>query len=898
MRDPMPQSVRLEDYTPPQFLIDSIELDFNIEEESTTVRARLAMRRNVAARDASPSGSSAPCALAGEDLALVSATIDGRALASDEYSLDERKLSIHQVPDNFLLETVCRIEPRKNTQLSGMYASKDGFFTQCEAEGFRRITWYLDRPDVMSRFSVTLRADREKYPNLLSNGNLIESGIDAENSSRHWTRWVDPFVKPAYLFALVAAKLDVLEDTFVTHSGRSKRLAVYVEPGKLDQCGFAMQALKKAMKWDEDAFGLELDLDQYMIVAVGDFNMGAMENKGLNIFNTKFVLARPDTATDTDYMNIDRVVAHEYFHNWTGNRVTCRDWFQLSLKEGLTVFRDQEFGADMYSRPVQRIQEVRTLRGAQFPEDAGPMAHPVRPSSYVEISNFYTATVYEKGAAVVRMMHTLIGAGNFRKGMDLYFARHDGQAVTCDDFAQAMADASGTDLTQFRRWYSQAGTPVIEARGDYNEGARTFTLSLDQSCPPTQYELSQKDATPKQAYHIPFALGLISPRGAEMPLRLEGEAAAREGEANAASGHRVISVKYSSERFVFVNVAERPVPSLLRDFSAPVILRYDYSEADLAHLMAHDTDSFNRWEAGQRLAVGVLVRNIAAIKRGAMPSVPEALTRAFAKLLDESGDDPAFAAEALTLPSEIYLAEQMEVVDPEAILAARVYLRRALAHAMQEKLLAIYNESASSAPYSPDSKSAGRRALRNLALGYLMELERPDIRQLCVAQFERADNMTDAMAALTTLAQFNCPERAAALDAFIAKWRDEPLVVDKWLMVQSSSRLPGTLAEVKRLCEHPAFDIRNPNKVYALIRAFCANPARFHSANGYAFGAEKVIELDRLNPQVAARIARAFDRWKKFDAGRQTHARAALERIRDASGLSRDVGEIVQRALA
>jgi aminopeptidase N len=886
MRDPLPQSIRLEDYTPPPFLIDSVDLDFTIEEESTTVRSRLAVRRNAMA-----GSTQAPLTLNGEDLEFVSAAIDGRQLAADKYVLSPGKLTIATVPERFTLETVCRIEPRKNTQLSGMYASKDGFFTQCEAEGFRRITWFPDRPDVMSKYSVTLRADRDKYPNLLSNGNRVDGGIETDNSSRHWARWVDPFAKPSYLFALVAAKLDVLEDTFTTRSGKEKRLAVFVEPGKLDQCGFSMQALKKAMKWDEDVFGLELDLDQYMIVAVGDFNMGAMENKGLNIFNTKYVLARPDTATDTDYMNIDRVVAHEYFHNWTGNRVTCRDWFQLSLKEGLTVFRDQEFGADMYSRPVQRIQEVRGLRAAQFPEDAGPMAHPVRPNTYVEISNFYTATVYEKGAAVVRMIHTLIGAANFRKGMDLYFQRHDGQAVTCDDFAQAMADASGTDLTQFRRWYSQAGTPVVEAKGEYDAANKTFTLSLTQSCPPTQHELNLKDAPPKEAFHIPFALGLISPGGAEIPLQLEGEA-------NAAGGHRVLSLKNPSERWVFINVAEQPVPSLLRDFTAPVILRYDYSEADLAHLMANDTDSFNRWEAGQRLAVGVLLRNIAAIKRGSMPSVPGALTRAFAKLLDESGSDPAYAAEALTLPSETYLAEQMDVVDPEAILAARVHIRRALAHAMQEKLLAIYNESATNAPYSPDSKSAGKRALRNLALGYLMELERPEFRQLCVAQFERADNMTDAMAALSILAQYNCPERATALAAFIAKWKHEPLVVDKWLMVQSTSRLPTTLAEVKRLCEHEAFDIRNPNKVYALIRAFCANPARFHSAEGYAFGADKVIELDRLNPQVAARIARAFDRWKKFDANRQTHARAALERIRDASGLSRDVGEIVQRALA
>ncbi|OFZ96324.1 MAG: aminopeptidase N, partial [Betaproteobacteria bacterium RIFCSPLOWO2_02_FULL_62_17] len=800
MRDPVPQSIRLEDYAPPPFLIDSVDLDFAIAEAFTTVRARLAMRRNPAAHAAQT-----PLTLDGEDLVFESAAIDGRALAAGEYSLVAKKLIIPQVPESFVLETACRIEPRNNTQLSGMYASKDGFFTQCEAEGFRRITWFPDRPDVMSKYSVTLRADREKYPNLLSNGNLVDSGtetdggVETDGGTRHWARWEDPFPKPCYLFALVAARLDVLEDSFVTRSGVNKRLAVFVEPGKLDQCGHAMQALKKAMKWDEDVFGLELDLDQYMIVAVGDFNMGAMENKGLNIFNTKYVLARPDTATDTDYMNIDRVVAHEYFHNWTGNRVTCRDWFQLSLKEGLTVFRDQEFGADMYSRPVQRIQEVRALRAAQFPEDAGPMAHPVRPQSYIEISNFYTATVYEKGAAVVRMIHTLIGPENFRKGMDLYFARHDGQAVTCDEFAQAMADASGTDLTQFKRWYAQAGTPVIDARGAYDAAAKTYTLTLAQSCPPTQYELSQKDAPPKQVFHIPFALGLVGPDGADLPLQLEGEP-------SASAGRRVLSLRQKTEKFVFINVTAMPVPSLLRDFSAPVILRHPYGEADLAHLMAHDADSFNRWEAGQRLAVMVLLKNIAAIKRSSMPAVPGALLRAFGKLLDDSTRDPAFAAEALALPSETYLAEQMEVVDPEAILAARVHLRRALAHALREKLLAAFAAHAGSGPdsqprgqelaallpaagasfmrrrsYSPDSLSAGRRALRNLALGYLMELELPEIRRLCVEQFQRADNMTDAMGALSTLAQFDCPERAAALDAFYAKWKDEPLVVDKWL---------------------------------------------------------------------------------------------------------------------
>jgi aminopeptidase N len=912
VRDPAPTAILLKDYAPPAFLISTIDLDIALHDDHALVRAELAIRRNPAAHDPR-----APLVLDGDELALVSVALDGRRLEPAEYSVDAEHLTIKSVPDAFRLATEVRIEPQKNTKLMGLYASKDGFFTQSEAEGFRRITYFIDRPDVMARYTCTLRADRERCPHLLSNGNPVASGLEPprpapqgtppsqggeqttpaasqppllekEGTVRHWVRWEDPFPKPSYLFAVVAAKLDRLEDSFVTMSGKRARLEIYVEPGKLEEARFAMSALKRAMKWDEEVFGLELDLDHYMIVAVGDFNMGAMENKGLNIFNTKYVLARPDTATDLDYQNIDRVVAHEYFHNWTGNRVTCRDWFQLSLKEGLTVFRDQEFGADMYSRPVQRIREVRGLRLTQFPEDAGPMAHPVRPQSYIEVTNFYTATVYEKGAEVVRMIHTLLGKDGFRRGVDLYFQRHDGQAVTCDDFAQAMADASGVDLGQFKRWYDQAGTPVLEAAGAYDAGAKRYTLSFKQHCPPTPGQAT------KLPFHIPVALGLVGPDGRDVPLQLEGEA-------SPAGTTRVLSVKGASERFTFVNVPAAPVPSVLRDFSAPVILKHDYGDAALAHLMAHDSDPFNRWEAGQRLATGLLMQGVAAHRAGRTFEVPDAFVSAFARVLADAPRDPAFAAEALTLPSEIYLAEQMEVVDPDAIHAARNGLAAHLARSMRKELLAAYQAHAVHGAYSPDAASAGKRALRNLCLGYLMELADGEARAAAMAQFERADNMTDSMAALGVLANCDCPERPRALDAFYARWQGEPLVVDKWLRVQSTARLPGTLVEARRLLAHPAFSLKNPNKVYALVGGFAlANHVHFHAADGagYAFLADQVIALDRLNPQVAARMARAFDRWRKFDAGRQAHARAALERVRDTEGLSKDTTEVVTKALA
>jgi aminopeptidase N len=902
MRTETPNTIYLSDYTVPAWLVDTVDLQVAIQQDHTEVRATLACRRN-------PQGAGGALVLDGQGLALLSVSLDGTALDPARLALADDTLTLTgadagPLPDAFVLETVVRIEPDKNTRLTGLYRSSDGYFTQCESEGFRRITFFPDRPDVMARYSCTIEADRERFPQLLSNGNLAASGVCEHDPARHWARWEDPFPKPSYLFALVAAKLDMLEDHFVTRSGRSIRLAVYVEPGKLDQCGHAVAALKKAMRWDEDRFGLEMDLDDYMIVAVGDFNMGAMENKGLNIFNTKYVLARPDTATDADYQAIDRVVAHEYFHNWTGNRVTCRDWFQLSLKEGLTVFRDQEFGADTHSRAVTRIQEVRALRVGQFSEDAGPMAHPVRPASYAEINNFYTATVYNKGAEVVRMIHTLLGREGFRAGMDLYFQRHDGQAVTCEDFVAAMQDASGVDLGQFRRWYARAGTPRLKAEGAWDATARRYTLTLTQSLAATAYEQRLREAgmpIVEGPLHFPVAVGLVLPDGTDAPLRLAGESTSQGSTC-------VLSLSGTTQTFVFEDIAAAPVASLLRDFSAPVQLDFEQTDAELAHLMAHDADAFNRWEAGQRLATRVL---LAGIKAGGAGSgwIPADFVAACARVLDAGlTHDPALAAEALVLPAEQVLAEEMasrgEIIDPEAIHRARVTLRRHLASQLRERFEAVWRALAPSEPYAADGAQVGRRALRNLCLGYLAESDAAYLRDAVLprllAQFEAGGNMTDVIAALGTLANLDLPERESALAAFYARWQGEALVVDKWLQVQATSRLPGTVARVRDLMRHPAFDLKNPNKVYALVRSFCGgNPRHFHAADGsgYALAADVIIELQALNPQVASRLARSFDRWRQFDAVRQGHARTALERIRACEGLAKDVAEVVGNAL-
>lgn len=862
------KTIRLADYTPSPFLIDTVDLDFNLQKGRVLVTSKLAIRKN-------PAAINAPLVLDGEELTLRSICIDGIPLVENQYCVSESQLTLTGLPDVFCLETVSQINPDVNTQLSGLYLSENGYFTQCEAQGFRRITWFLDRPDVMSRYTVTLHADKTDFPQLLANGNPIASGC--EDGGQHWATWYDPHPKPCYLFALVAARLDVMRESYTTLSGRVVQLAIFVEQGKLDQCAHAMLALKKSMQWDEHTFGLECDLDHYMIVAVGDFNMGAMENKGLNIFNTKYVLARADIATDLDFEHIDRVVAHEYFHNWTGNRVTCRDWFQLSLKEGLTVFRDQEFGADVHNRSIARIREVRGLRAAQFPEDSGPMSHPVRPTSYIEINNFYTSTIYEKGAEVVRMIHTLIGQAAFRRGMDLYFLRHDGQAVTCDDFVAAMADASDFDFSQFMRWYDQSGTPQVHATGRYDASNKRYILNLSQSSAVSE----------QSPYHIPVSVGLIGPDGLDLSLK----------QAGVSTTTCILSLKSEKQEFIFEDIAFEPVPSLLRNFSAPVVLDFAYSDAALAHLLAHDSDPFNRWEAGQRLFSRAILAASASISAGSQPAWPDSITQAVKKVLADADTDSAFAAEALSLPSEATLAEQQDVVDPDALHEARNSLRHFLLAQLEVEFNSCYERLTSDEAYHFESQAAARRALRNLCLGYLCEANSEDSRKLAWHQFNTADNMTDLFASLSVLAQYDSVESKQALEKFYQQWQDEPLVVDKWLQVQATSRRPDTLTQVEKLTAHRAFDLHNPNKVYALLRAFGSNHVRFHSAAGYRFLAEQIAKLDAINPQVAARLTRCFDRWRRVDSGRQAHATAALKMLLNHGGLSSDVYEIVDRSL-
>lgn len=871
MRTETPTPIYLKDYTPPPFLVDTVTMDVDIRPEGTLVTTTQTCRRNPAAAPG------LPLVLDGEDLETLAVVLDGRLLAQQDYQLEGESLTLSGLPDQFTLETRVRIQPDQNTQLSGFYRSKNGYFTQCEAQGFRRITWFQDRPDVMARYTVTLHGDKATYPELLANGNPVTRG--EEDGGRHFATWEDPFKKPSYLFAMVAAHLEVLRDRYTTASGREVQLAVFVEPGKLDQCDHAMAALKKAMAWDEERFGLECDLDHYMIVAVGDFNMGAMENKGLNIFNTKYVLARPDVATDGDFENIDRVVTHEYCHNWTGDRVTCRDWFQLTLKEGLTVFRDQEFGFDRHNPTVARIREVRGLRAAQFPEDAGPMAHPIRPRVYEEINNFYTATVYEKGAEVIRMIQTLVGRDGFRKGLDLYFQRHDGQAVTCEDFVAAMADANGYDFAPFMTWYHQAGTPRLQARGQYDGAAQRYTLTLRQLPPEGG-----------QPYLMPVALGLVGPDGQDMDL-------------GGGATTRVLELSALEQSFVFEAIPAAPVPSLLRNFSAPVILEAEYSDAQLTHLLAHDSDPFNRWEAGQRLYGRLILDAVRHITQGVAPQWPESVAAAARAVLTAPDADPAFIAEALTLPTEATLAEAMGQVQPEALHAARNGLRRFLAENLESELLARYRALHDGKAYTIDSPAMARRALKNCCLAYLNELDDPRYGELAKAQFDGADNMTDQFAALAVLVNALAPAARAlgetALAQFRERWKDEALVMDKWLSVQATSRQPDVLERVRALTAHPAFDSANPNKIYALIRSFGANHRHFHAADGsgYRFIAAWICRLDPKNPQVASRLARCFDRWKKFDPAHQAHAQAALRDILTQAGLSADVREVVGKAL-
>ncbi len=889
-------TIRRVDYTPPVFRVETVDLVFDLDPACTRVHASLEVRSTI--------GAAATLALDGAGLTLVELRLDGALLAPGRYTLDDTTLTIPDCPPRARVELVTEISPERNTALEGLYVSAGNFFTQCEAQGFRRITFFPDRPDVMARYQVTLRAARAAFPVLLSNGNLVEQGeCGAERPGWHWARWEDPFPKPSYLFALVAGHFAVTEQRISTRSGRDALLQVWVKPGHEARSAHAMESLVRAIRWDEERFGLELDLERFMIVAVDDFNMGAMENKGLNIFNTKYVFAEPRIATDSDFNAVESVVGHEYFHNWTGNRVTCRDWFQLTLKEGLTVFRDQEFSADLRAaqaggaqaaasaRAVQRIDDVRVLRAAQFPEDAGPMAHPVRPESYREINNFYTVTVYEKGAEVVRMLQTLVGVAGFRRGIELYFARHDGQAVTCDDFVAAIADANGVELSQFARWYARPGTPVLEVSSDYDAVRREFALTVRQQ------------GASVAPLHIPFAVGLVAPDGRDVPLHLAGTKPSTAPAASSATAETLIlDVRKNEQRFVFTDVPAGCVPSLLRNFSAPVIVAADDSDDTLAFLAGHDADPFNRWEAAQHLALRAVLTILAGT---APPTAAQRLLEVFARTVVDASLDAAFREQVIALPPEAVLAEHMELIDPVALRAARHALRAELARALAPMWHDTWHALADPAPYRRDAASTSRRTLRNAALAYWVATGAPPAFAAAAAQCRDADNMTDRIAALHVLVNSPAPQRAQALAAFAAEFHDEPLVLDKWFAAQATmhrqSDDPPVLERVRELAQHPAFSIRNPNRVRALFGSFChGNAAEFHAADGsgYDFWVEQVLALDAINPQAAARIARAFERWPKFTPQRRDAMRSALRRVADQDGLSAGVREIVERSLA
>ncbi len=882
LHDAQPPLVRREDYAASAFWIDSVDLTFDLDPLKTRVLNKMSLRRN-------PDVPAQALRLDGEELNLARVLVNGQGTS---FRMDGNQLVLENLPEGdapFALEIFTTCAPAKNSKLMGLYVSNDSFFTQCEAEGFRRITYFLDRPDVMASYSVTLRADRAHYPVLLSNGNLVDQGLLEDG--RHFARWVDPHKKPCYLFALVAGQLVCREQRIVARSGKEHLLQVYVRPGDLDKTEHAMNALMASIAWDEARFGLSLDLERFMIVATSDFNMGAMENKGLNIFNTKYVLANQATATDLDFANVESVVGHEYFHNWTGNRITCRDWFQLSLKEGLTVFRDQEFSQDLAgdasARAVKRIEDVRLLRTVQFAEDAGPMAHPVRPDSYVEINNFYTVTIYEKGAEVVRMMQTLVGRAGFAKGMALYFERHDGQAVTCDDFAQAIADANpgsalAQHLPQFKRWYSQAGTPVVQAHGHYDAATQRYTLTLSQSC------AASPGQPVKAPFVIPVQLGLISATGDEL------------------LASRLEVLTESHQEWVFDNIVSEPVPSLLRGFSAPVVLDIADSDAQLLTLLAHDSDAFNRWEAAQRLGVRAALKALAANETSAQV-LPASLIEALRDVLRHPHLDAAFKELVLTLPSESYLAEQMEVVDPQRIHAVREAMRLQLANELRDDWAWAYEAHSENGAYRPDPVSSGRRALAGMALGFLCLAAASDNDNAWPARalraFKDAGNMTDRFNALGALVGAGHPLAASALERFHQLFKNEALVLDKWFALQAgaSDRGGDILPKVRQLMLHPDFQMRNPNRARSLIFSYCnANPGAFHrsDASGYVFWAERVLELDAFNPQVAARLARALDRWRKLAEPYRSAAREANARVAAKTDLSPDVREVVSRALS
>ncbi len=872
----VPETIHLRDYKTPAYLVEKVELTFLLEPSATRVQSRVQFSRN-------PDRTAAePLVLAGNSMQLLDIKLNGSALSENAYLVEAETLTITEVPEEFTLEVETQIDPAGNTSLEGLYQSSGNFCTQCEAHGFRKITYYPDRPDVMAQFKVRIEADKQ-YPVLLSNGNLVGQG--ELSNGRHYAEWEDPFPKPSYLFALVAGDLVCLEDHYTTSSGREVLLQIYVEERNRDYCEHAMLSLKRSMQWDEEVYGLEYDLDRYMIVAVDDFNMGAMENKGLNVFNSKYVLAHPETATDIDYLGVEAVIGHEYFHNWTGNRVTCRDWFQLSLKEGLTVYRDQQFSSDMNSAAVKRIDDVRILRQHQFPEDAGPMAHPVRPASYVEINNFYTMTVYNKGAEVIRMMRILLGEKKFTAGVQLYLKRHDGQAATCDDFVKAMEDAGQRDLSQFKLWYSQAGTPQVLVRTDYDAEQQTLTLKVLQHCPPTP------DQQEKQPFLIPLAIGLLDSDGNDIPLQLAGEAIT-------GAATRVLELTAQEQSFTFVGLMEKPVISPLRGFSAPVRLKCDFSDEELAFRMAHDSDSFNRWEAGQTLALKELLRMLNDLENGKQFALSPKFVTAWRHALEDRTADLSLLTQLLTLPSEQYLADQLPEYDPQAIREVRDRARWQLGSDCQGALLERYEECADPGTYNLDSQAVGRRSLRNLCLTLLMELHEQRITDLCLQQYHDAHNMTDRLAALSVLVDNPAQERQQIIEHFYQQWQQHPLVVDKWFSIQALSHQPQAFAEVEKLLEHPAFSLKNPNRFRSLIGAFTQNLAAFHRADGagYRLLSDLILKLDQRNPQVAARMAGPFTRWKRLEPKRRELMKAELERMR-GSELSKDLYEIINKSL-
>lgn len=871
MKNDQPVAIYRKDYRPFPYAVDTLNLTFQLFDDKTIVRTKAVY--TYASQTEQPPET---VFLYGEELELIQIILDGAILPEENYTVDEKGMTIRNPGRSFILEIETAIYPEKNSSLEGLYRSSGNYCTQCEAEGFRKITYYPDRPDVLTKFTTRIEADKKQCPVMLSNGNLVDKGELTEE--RHFAVWEDPFAKPSYLFALVAGQLVSINDTFTTKSDRLVTLKIFVEDKNKEKCSHAMASLKKAMRWDEDVFGLEYDLNIFMIVAVDDFNMGAMENKGLNIFNSKYVLSTPASATDQDYLGIEGVIGHEYFHNWTGNRVTCRDWFQLSLKEGLTVFRDQEFSSDMNSRAVQRIDDVRLLRNVQFREDSGPMAHPVRPDSFVEINNFYTSTIYNKGAEVIRMMHTIIGSEAFRKGMDLYFERHDGKAVTCDDFVASMEDASGIDLVQFRNWYSQAGTPLLQVQDEWNESLSEYSFSITQSCKPTPGQSS------KLPFHIPVKVGLLGKSGKELcePAMLE--------------------LKDTKSVFTFAHIKEKPVLSFLRDFSAPVKVEPFQDKEDLAFLMANDTNLYNRWECANQLSAEVILGVVQQLQNGEKPEIEVFYLDAVEKTLHSKMDDKDLTTLALQLPTEMTLAQDMDVIYPEHLHNARRFVKQEIAHRCKDRLLTLYHENCSKKPYSITAQDKGERSLKNLCLSYLMSLEPKsgEILSLCVRQYENATNMTDSISSIALLANTNDPSRQKALEHFYENWKDDALVLDKWFTLQALSELPEVLSEVRKLMEHPAFSIKNPNKVRSLVGAFCSgNHAKFHNDNGegYRFLSAQIIALNKINPQIAARLLSPLINWKRYEPKLKDLMKNELKSILGQKDLSQDVYEIVNNSL-